>query len=217
MATVSLPEDYLVLDLETNCPIPARAYILQLGLLVVRDGAVAEELSFLFALPDDVPLDPGAVNVHGITREMSKESGGCFDAVIPSLASSISRFGLPVIGHNVLGFDLPTLNARLTERGLSGLPTDNVYDTGAIAKASLLMQHRLPGQSIEQFQRRVLARRVKGLKWNLDRCLGDAQLTKEARGNHDALEDCKLTSLLFEYQKRRGIADRVLAQTYTKG
>lgn len=113
---------WLVVDTETTGLDAAR--IVELGAVIMRDGAVVEHRCALYN--PGRPIDPGATAVHGI--------GDAHVAARPRIADRDPRTGRTpvegldalcaqhdvraIVGYNILAFDLPLLRAELGDRWL---------------------------------------------------------------------------------------------------
>lgn len=120
---------------------------------------------------------------------------------------------LIVVGHNVLGFDLPLL-CRIVD-----LPqVSEVYDTMLIWRAWSLGMRKGEWESLDHFYGRVGAERMNGHS-NLEFCLrtlcGPIGLRAAGfvdGGKHRAINDCCAAHLLFVAMSENGIIEEVLGR-----
>lgn len=106
---------YVAFDLETT------------GLQVVRDRIVTATVVGHPEVDIDVLMNPcmdipsEATAVHGITTEYAARNGVDYADGLYALGNALTaawRMGATVVGHNILGFDLPML--RMQERQVFG-------------------------------------------------------------------------------------------------
>lgn len=97
---INIPEDYVVLDLETTGLSPKENEIIELSALRIRDRKVVEEFSELVK-PESLISD-FITNLTGIDNNLVKDKKG-IDILLPEFISFIGKD--IVVGHNVL-FDL---------------------------------------------------------------------------------------------------------------
>lgn len=113
----------LFFDLETTNANPETARIVQ-GSFFDRSGKL------VFVCNPGVPIDPGAVEAHGITDERaareprfdeSQDGGPSFAAQVQSLIDPNTA----LVGYNCRRFDTPILHRELQRAGHRGLATDS--------------------------------------------------------------------------------------------
>ena len=109
---MSIPQDYVSVDLETTGLNPKIDKIIEIGMVIVRNGQVEQEYSTL--VNPYQQLRPETVELTGIRDEMIANA--------PDVETAVRGFldfcgGLPLLGHNIL-FDYSfikqaAINARL--------------------------------------------------------------------------------------------------------
>lgn len=120
----------LYLDVETNGEMPDRGALIpafprlvQVAFQVVRGGETAQTYCEYVQLPADHAWSDGAFRVNGITREQAM-GGKPPREVLDALAAAVRAHGVAaIVGHNVLRFDAPALEAEASRHDIrpSGL------------------------------------------------------------------------------------------------
>lgn len=209
-----LPNDYLVLDVETsgfywNPPSGKKAdVIVQVGYAVVRDRQMTVNGAHYVKRPAGT-MEGEAKEVTGITDEILAEKGEdpqeFYRRLLP-LMELFKNSHAMFVGHNILGFDAPFIEADLDRQGLEFSFTPNeVIDTGCLYKAANVGMLPGPGEALDPFFRRVRSLRCP-LKWRLEFTITQLGIDKEHNLDleqaHDAAFDCRLTHLLFEQLRK---------------
>ena len=120
----------IVLDTETTGLDAAKGHrIIEIG-CVELDNLIPTSRNFHAYFNPERPVDPGAVEVHGLTDE--------FLADKPLIATRLPEFvafigDAPLVIHNA-GFDMGFLNAELARIGLPALEETRAVDTLAMAR-----------------------------------------------------------------------------------
>lgn len=199
---------YAVFDLETTGFSPGRDAITELGWLVVRDGIVGEPASLL-VLPS-VPVPDDVAQLTGITTRMLLEQGVPLEEALRTFSREIGdsiAFGLyleacdalPLIGHNVIRFDAPFLEAALSTCGFASPSRARYHDTAAIYKAGKLgIPQSWPMGAHHRWAEYVLARQVRGLKYSLAHCCAELGICTTDVVAHRAGGDVVATQRLYE-------------------
>lgn len=113
--TTAAVTNYVAFDLETT------------GVHVVNDRIVTAAVvggnryPFHLLLNPGIPISEEAVSVHGITNAHAAEHGVDYAEGLLSIGDALTcawDSGATVVGHNILGFDLPML--RMQERKILG-------------------------------------------------------------------------------------------------
>lgn len=211
-----IPDDYLVIDLETT-GLPDRSgreeYVTQFGYAVVERRKITDNYCTLLKTP------PGWINeeasrVTGITDEMIQKDGedpAAFYRKLLDLFALFRASGAMFVGHNIAKFDCPFLEADFVHHGIDfKFRGGEVIDTGMMFKASQLFAAPADRESLGEFFHRVSLVRSRA-KWNLVfavRRLGlDMTYGIDLSKAHDAAFDCKMTHFLFEdLRQRAGLA-----------
>lgn len=105
---------YVILDTETTSTDRAEARLLEVAALKIQEGQVIDRLQLLVC-GERVPRF--VTELTGITQEAINEHGQPLPEVLRQLQEFIAD--LPVVGHNILGYDAPLLRRYFREQGLS--------------------------------------------------------------------------------------------------
>ncbi|MCQ3803188.1 MAG: exonuclease domain-containing protein [bacterium] len=122
---------FVVFDLEANADHPRAEdqEVIEIGALMVEDGAVVDEFTSLVAPTPGRPLAPLTVELTGLTVESLEGA--------PSRRPALQGFaefcgGLPLVAHNGSTYDFPLLDAELERAGLP-VPWGERLDTLELA------------------------------------------------------------------------------------
>lgn len=164
------------LDFEASDKDSETARIVSCALIHLGGGMPTETRTWL--VNPGIAQEPGAIAVHKLTDEYLAEHGMPADRAIAEISKAISEVvgvGIPLVGHNLGGFDLNLLDrelrrhhgARLEE--LTG-PLTRVIDTMVLDRHAAPYRRRI---SEEQgpYQMRTTAE-VYGLGWDEDQAHG---------------------------------------------
>lgn len=154
-----LPNQYIILDVETTGLDPNKDKIIEIGLLNVESGIVKNSYSSLITI--DKPLSSSITNLTGITDQDLKARGKSIQEVIPKIQSLIKD--KPIIGHNV-PFDI----AFLEKEGLT-VQQNELIDTLRLLKSSK--------KGLISYKLHDLAKLYKFPQQNKHRALSDCFLT----------------------------------------
>lgn len=195
------PKNYCVFDFETSGLDPAKEKIIEIGALRVEQGKPVEQLSWLLNWPGLV-LPDIVKQLTGIEEAQLQTFGNT-----PALAwYEFREFtkGLPMIGHNIIKFDIPFLiamdkfvadkNASFKDVGL----TKNCVDTAALFKAKKLGEAQRWNETLYEFSSRVLDTRVTGLKFNVGVACDELGVDRSKAIQHRAEGDVMLTNEIYK-------------------
>jgi DNA polymerase III epsilon subunit-like protein len=219
------PDSYVVFDVETTGLTPGDDLITQVGFCLVQDRNVAESGSALldwtrcggvnqewlqWRLAETKRQMEAKGKLNHMTYERLREEGRDPLEVLKEYAHIFEETksrGDYLLGHNALKFDIPFFQAHFTAWGPQfTFDTAIVVDTGLMEKASQLNWFPGPGESVEDFFRRVYDWKKKGVFWSLDRNCVPKYKLDVAHGldmgkAHDAGFDCVVTHHLFEHYR----------------
>jgi DNA polymerase III epsilon subunit-like protein len=207
-----IPDTYLVSDLETT-GLPDRSgreeYVTQFGYAVVQNRQITDNYATLLKTPPGW-INPEAASVTGITDEMLQRDGRDpkeFYLSLINLFKLFSRSETMFVGHNVVKFDGPFLEADFRHHGIDFMfDPDGFIDTGMMFKASQLFASPADDESLSAFFERIGETRSR-VKWKLTyamKQLGlDMKYGIDLGAAHDAGFDCKMTHFLLEDLRRR--------------
>jgi DNA polymerase III epsilon subunit-like protein len=191
-----LPEaaaDYAVFDLETTGLQPATCQIIEIGWCVVRGGRTAQPRAVLVRCESGVPFV--VQDLTGITPAMLAAQGvGLPEALDLFLADTA---GLPLVGHNVLRFDMPFLEAACRATGRRAPARPLYRDTAAMYKAQRIGLRPRPGQDHWSFANEALDRRAPGVRFGLSVCCDALGIGRHGVTQHRAAGDVVLTQQLY--------------------
>lgn len=218
----SAPHTYTVIDTETHHF--KNAFVLQFGVCQVVDDEIVGTHSLNVIPPPHIEISESAVEVHGLTREKLEKTGSAHEDILPEIRETVIQLGQqgPMMGQNFT-FDTRALNSTMKHAGLKPIDFDvmEFIDVGVTFKAHRLQKEWNWGDKarrladggtmgLHQFFRYIADQRIRGLKWNIDFCMEWFKVEADARGDHDAGEDCRLTHLIYQKMLEQGIIEEVL-------
>lgn len=158
---------YTVIDIETTGLDRQTAEIIEFGALRIENGTPSAQFSML--VQASAPVPPVCARLTGITDDML--------AGQPEIREALSAFvafigDTPLVGQNLLDFDLPIINRICEEQGISPL-RNRCCDTLLTARRCL---------TLSSYRLEALA----------------AALGAEQSTAHRALGDCETTYRVFE-------------------
>ncbi len=187
---------YAVIDLETTGLNPSDSTILEIGVLLVKDGVLVNSGSRLVA----TAVPPEITRITGITQAEVDQLGGSLKEALDWLCELAGD--LPAVGHNYLRFDGDFIATAALKTGNKAaarlaLPA-RVVDTAAIYKGRAMGLKKAANQSLANYQQFVLDQRVPGLRYALQ--VACAALTVDVRDchAHRALGDVTMTQRLYQ-------------------
>ena len=194
-----IKKDYLVFDIETSGLSPNYHKILELGVVIVNDDEVVKgDRRYINA---GVHVDALITKITGITQE-DADGGVPLKEALDWFQEQLSDYTL--IGHNILRFDHPFLlnEGKRIEHSITGdLRLNRLWDTAVMYKGWKLDLDQNNFPDYLSYARHVLGRKVTGLKYNVKFICEDLEIDMEGLSQHSAVDDCILTSRI--YQKMR--------------
>lgn len=161
----------VALDFESSDKIPETARIVTCALIGVGGGEPTASRTWL--INPGIPMNPEAIAIHRITGEYAAEHGIPAAQGVKEIAEAVAevvRGGLPLVGHNVGGFDLNLLSHECARHGLGSLrdvcgrPLGRVIDTMVLDRHTAPFRRRVsPAQG--PYQMRTTAETY-GLAWD---------------------------------------------------
>jgi len=215
-------EDYCCyIDTETTGLKPMENRVWQFACIICLGPEIVDERNWIIKITRDdfnnafggdaVPLDKRQElykKMH-LTWDRIVESGKPGKQVLDEFVNLINgRPMMPILGHNLAGFDVPFLTEEARRCGMydqvSKIFKRATLDTGAIIKGaqlhgSLQMLDRMSGQ---EFMKKVIGKMARGVYWRMDYIMEQFRLfEKEAdiSALHDALEDVKALKRIIEF------------------
>lgn len=116
----------LGLDFESDGPVPTEARVITGALVHLVPGVAPQEMETMLQPERDIPQE--AIDIHGITTERARDEGVLREVGIASIAATIAELAgpeVPVVGHNVGGYDLTLLDRELRRLGLGRLEIEH--------------------------------------------------------------------------------------------
>lgn len=134
---LNLKKSYNIVDLETTGLAPNSDCIVEIGMILVRNGVIEEKYRQLIHPAKPIPKQATAIN-H-ITNDMLKDQPD-IDQIVPIVFSKMRQY--PVVGHNVT-FDMNFLQATGMDFSLKG--KRKYFDTLKFARKHFtnMAHHRL--------------------------------------------------------------------------
>lgn len=107
-------------DVESSGLDPHRDRIVTAAIVEVTPGADRPSRSSTWLLDPGIDIPDGAAAIHGITTEHAREWGMNAGVAVHEIAEHLvrlSRDGIPVVGHNIGGYDVTLLWSELVRHG----------------------------------------------------------------------------------------------------
>jgi DNA polymerase-3 subunit epsilon len=176
------------LDFESSDKHPETARIVTCALILVGGGLPQDTRTWL--LSPGIPMQPEAIKVHKITDEYAAAHGRPAAEGVHEIAQAVAHVvtaGVPLVGHNLGGYDLNLLNAECqrhlgdTLEGIVRQPLTRVIDTMVLDRHVAPFRRRV-SETQGPYQMRTSAETY-GLPWN----------EAEAHGaEYDALQSARV-------------------------
>lgn len=190
---MKLPNDYIIFDIETTGFSGTKDKCLEIGALKVVDGKVIS--TFEVMMDHGIAEEQYIPHINGITIEEITKKGLMPDVAFDHFRHFIA-INLPIIGHNIIKFDIPFLDGNFP--GFGKIDFD-IYDTAVIYKAMKCGIEMNEDESFSEFAKRVLgAKQYYGVKYSMDTAIQEFGLDKTNITQHRALGDCYLTNQLYQ-------------------
>lgn len=200
---VQYPKTYCVFDFETTGLNPELDDILEIAVLPVKDGVAGVPFSCLINWNRPIPAK--ITEITGITEEMCAQDG--IDPV-KAFRGLFEHFAKqPIVGHNIINFDLPFLKNAVSkylqmpleqyEETISYLENNSI-DTAAIFKGRKIDMGPGWNEPFAAWGKRVLNERVFGLKFNVGFCCQELGISREGIVQHRATGDVILTNEIYK-------------------
>lgn len=165
------------LDFESSDKDPETARIVTAALILVGGGQPTDTRTWL--INPGIPMEPGAIAVHGITDEYAAEHGMPAQQGVAEIAKAVAEVaagGVPLVGHNLGGYDLNLLDRECRRRlgdsleGITRGPLTRVIDTMTLDRHAAPYRRRV-SETQGPYQMRTTAETY-GLTWNEDEAHG---------------------------------------------
>jgi DNA polymerase III epsilon subunit-like protein len=219
-----LPDQYLVIDLETS-GFGRWDYVTQVGYVLVEGREVVEQNASYIRCMDDPECNAGwlagrldttrrSCHKNGVEYHTTMEllDGGrspvkVWETIWDLLDSTLSR-GAVTVGYNGIRYDVPRiLDAFGRYLGPNDFlwEPDEFFDCAAIVKGAQMGPHGLPveGESLWSWAKRVINANEPGIKWGLSSYAIEAfglveRYGLDVRQAHTADADCLAVHCLFD-------------------
>lgn len=195
---IRYPLNYCVFDFETTGLSPEKDHIIEIGALKKVEGRPDEIKSWLVKWPG-VQVTQTTIDITGITQEMVDTGGWDPDRAFMDFFEFAGN--LPLVGHNIVRFDLPflfsTMDRLLFAKFDRHEAAENCVDTAALYKAKKLGAERMWNETFHQFAVRVLEIRAFGVKYNVGICCDELGIDKNLGQAHRAGGDVILTNEIY--------------------
>lgn len=119
------------LDFESSDKDHSTARIVTCALILVGGGLPTDTRTWLLA--PGIPMEPGAIAVHGITDEYAAEHGQPAEQGVTEIVKALAEViaaEVPLVGHNLGSYDLNLLSAE-ARRHLGGPLTEVIPEAEA--------------------------------------------------------------------------------------
>ncbi|WP_416975612.1 exonuclease domain-containing protein [Streptomyces sp. 4F14] len=197
------------LDFESSDKDPETARIVTCALILVGGGLPTDTRTWL--LNPGIPMEPEAIKVHGITDEYAAEQGLPAERGVGEIAKAIAEIvegAVPLVGHNIGGYDLNLLDRECRRHLGDGLeeivrqPLTQVLDTMVLDKQAAPFRRRI-SETQGPYQMRTTAETY-GLPWDEDQAHG---------AEYDALQAARAAYRMgaIAHTPHRGRPDWVLS------
>lgn len=165
------------LDFESSDKDPETARIVTCALILVGGGQPTDTRTWL--INPGIPMEPEAIKVHGITDEYAAEHGMPAEQGVAEIVKAVAEVvagGVPLVGHNLGGYDLNLLDRECRRHlgdslaGIARQPLTRVIDTMVLDRHAAPYRRRV-SDTQGAYQMRTTAETY-GLAWNEDQAHG---------------------------------------------
>jgi DNA polymerase-3 subunit epsilon len=165
------------LDFESSDKDSETARIITCALILGGAGRTPDVRTWL--LNPGIPMEPGAIAVHGITDEYAAEHGMPAEHGVGEIAKAIAEVvaaGMPLVGHNIGGYDLNLLDRECRRHlgdsleGIVRQPLTRVIDTMVLDRQAAPFRKRI-SEDQGPYQMRTTAETY-GLAWDEEQAHG---------------------------------------------
>ncbi len=176
-------------------------YPWQVGMLLVRGDEILEKHDMLVKWKTDIRISKGAAEKTHYSQEKVDSLGRPPAEVFPIMERTLAKADR-VIGHNILGFDLPLLSGwyKANRRDIGPVVSKSL-DTHLLIKALKMGRPYRQTEDILSHQFQMLYTIAKGVKTNLAAVSREANIEFNEEELHDACKDLELNLKVFSYYK----------------
>ena len=167
------------LDFEASDKEVESARIVSCALILV-DGGIAKDTRTWLVNPG-IAQEPGAIAVHKLTDEYLAANGQDAEQAVGEIAKAVTEVvaaGVPLVGHNLGGFDLNLLDRECRRylgdslEGICRQPLTRVLDTMVLDRQAAPFRKRI-SEDQGPYQMRTTAETY-GLEWDEEQAHGAA-------------------------------------------
>lgn len=192
------PKEYCIFDFETTGLDPTKDKVIEIGAYKVEYVAGSEvTVQRSWLIKQDKPLPPIITQITGINDEMLNSFGMDEATAFYEFIEFANVNKLPLIGHNIIKFDLLFLSKILLGGTMIEIKKKCI-DTAALFKARKLHADRYWHESLYEFSERVIDTRVPGLKFNVGVACDELGIDKTKAIQHRAEGDVILTNEIYK-------------------
>lgn len=164
-------EHMAALDFESSDKDSETARIVTCALILGGAGRTPDTRTWL--LNPGIPMEPEAIKVHGITDEYAATHGMPAEQGVGEIAKAIAEVvaaGVPLVGHNIGGYDLNLLDRECRRHlgdsleGVCRQPITRVIDTMVLDRQAAPFRRRI-SETQGPYQMRTTAE-IYGLPWD---------------------------------------------------
>lgn len=165
------------LDFEASDKDVESARIVSSALIVMKDGVPTDTQTW--TVNPGVPQNPEAIAVHHMTDEYLAEHGQDAEQAVGEIAKAVADVvaaGVPLVGHNIGGYDLNLLDRECRRHlgdsleGICRQPLSRVIDTMVLDRRCAPFRRRI-SETQGAYQMRTTAETY-GLEWDEDQAHG---------------------------------------------
>lgn len=170
-------EHMAALDFESSDKDSETARIVTCALVLGGVGRTPDVRTWL--LNPGIPMEPGAIAVHKITDEYAAQNGMPAEQGVAEIAKAIAEVvaaGVPLVGHNIGGYDLNLLDRECRRHlgdsleGICRQPLTRVVDTMVLDRQCAPFRKRI-SEDQGPYQMRTTAETY-GLDWDEEKAHG---------------------------------------------
>ena len=210
-----VPDNYIVVDTETNGPPNSEVRVIQLGWCVVTNRVLTSS-GYTNLYSEGMTMTEKAQSIHGLSLDHLRETGSDPSLIFSTFRDTLQVFvedgGYALVGQNLVGFDAGVLMAEFDRHHCKNFVFNAVpiVDVGVSYKAYQLSNVRAYGESFWSYYRRIQSIRAKDVKWNIKYCMEMFNVESDPKQLHNAEFDCICVQMLLEKMREHGIIESVL-------
>lgn len=196
---IKFPDSYIVWDLETSGLSPVTDKILEIGAIGVNKHFDLEKKSWL--INHGIEVSQKITEITGITNEEIKEKGLPPEQALSEFFDFFRKYGPANLTHNGYRFDINFLYNAVDDHRKKWIDVwvkKNFIDTAVLFKARQLGEKQWWNESFTEFSKRIMNKKIRGLKFNVAYCCDALQIDTTKIQLHRALADCEMTYQIYK-------------------